>query len=67
MDRTVEVYFKDLAIEHLSKTPLGDKLQQGLHIFEIIQEYICALQEKQGEEEMTKTKMVTVLTFALLK
>lgn len=67
MDRTVEVYFKDLAIEYLMKTPLGDKMQQGLHIFEIIQEHICALQEKQGEEEMTKTKMVTVLTFALLK
>ena len=67
MEQNLEKLLKDLALEQLMKSPLGDQLQHAMHIFDKVQTHYFALAEKQDEIGMTGIKAVTVLTFAILK
>ena len=67
MEQNLENLLKDLALEQLMKSPLGDQIQHAMHIFDKVQTHYFALAEKQDEMGMTGIKAVTVLTFAILK
>lgn len=67
MEEKLEHFLNDLTIEQLIKTPHGERLQQAMHIFEKIKNHYFALEEKQGEMEMTGIKVVTILTFSILR
>lgn len=67
MEQNLEKLLKDLALEQLMKSPLGDQLQHAMHIFDKVQTHYFALAEKQDEMGMTGIKAVTVLTFAILR
>ena len=49
------------------KSPLGDQLQQAMYIFDKVQAHYFALAEKQDEGGMTGIKVVTILTFSILR
>ena len=66
MDDRFASDLKDLAINKLLNSPLGEKLQQAEKIINEINRHVLALSEKQGEEDMTATKIATVLTFGIL-
>lgn len=67
MEQNLEKVLKDLALEHLMKSPLGNQIQYAMHIFDKVQTHYFALAEKQDEMGMTGIKAVTVLTFAILR
>jgi hypothetical protein len=67
MEQNLENLLKDLALEQLMKSPLGDQIQHAMHIFDKVQTHYFALVEKQDEMGMTGIKAVTVLTFAILR
>ena len=67
MEQNLENLLKDLALEQLMKSPLGDQIQHAMHIFDKVQAHYFALAEKQDEMGMTGIKAVTVLTFAILR
>ena len=67
MEQNLEKLLKDLALEQLMKSSLGDQLQYAMHIFDKVQAHYFALAEKQDEMGMTGIKAVTVLTFAILR
>ena len=49
------------------KSPLGDQLQYAMRIFDKVQAHYFALAEKQDEMGMTGIKVVTILTFSILR
>lgn len=49
MEQNLEGLLKDLALDQLMKSPVGDKLQQAMHIFQNVQNHYFALAEKQDE------------------
>lgn len=67
MEQNLEKLLKDLALDQLMKSPLGEQLQQAMYIFDKVQTHYFALAEKQDEMGMTGVKAVTVLTFAILR
>ena len=67
MEQNLEKLLKGLALEQLMKSSLGDQLQHAMHIFDKVQTHYFALAEKQDEMGMTGIKVVTVLTFAILR
>ena len=67
MEQNLEKLLKDLALEQLMKSPLGDQLQHAMHIFDKVQAHYFALAEKQDEMGMTGIKVVTILTFSILR
>lgn len=67
MKQNLEMLLKDLALEQLMKSPLGNQLQHAMHIFDKVQTHYLALAEKQDEMGMTGIKAVTILTFAILR
>ena len=67
MEQNLEGLLKDLALDQLMKSPVGDKLQQAMHIFQNVQNHYFALSEKQDEMGMTGMKVVTILSFAILR
>ena len=67
MEQNLEQLLKDLALEQLMKSPLGEQLQQAIHIFDKVQDHYFALAEKQDEMGMTGIKVVTILTFSILR
>ena len=67
MEQNLEKLLKDLALDQLMKSPLGEQLQQAMHIFDKVQTHYFALAEKQDEMGMTGIKAVTILTFAILR
>lgn len=67
MEQNLEKLLKDLALDQLMKSPLGEQLQQAMHIFDKVQTHYFALAEKQDEMGITGIKAVTVLTFAILR
>ena len=56
MEQSLEKLLKDLALEQLMKSPLGDQLQHAMHVFDKVQEHYFALAEKQDEMGMTGIK-----------
>lgn len=67
MEQNLEKLLKDLALDQLMKSPLGNQLQQAMYIFDKVQTHYVALAGKQDEMGMTGIKAVTVLTFAILR
>ena len=67
MKPNLECFLKDLALDQLMRTPLGAQLQQGIYIFEKVQDHYFAVAEKQDEMGMTGIKVVTILTFSILR
>lgn len=67
MNKELEIYIKNLAIEKLMESNIGDKLQQAMNAFEKVQKYMSALSEKEGEEGATTVKAATVITLSILK
>ena len=67
MEQRLEYMLRNLALDQLMKSPIGDKLQQAMQIFQSVQNHYFALAEKQDEMGMTGIKVTTVLTFAILK
>ena len=67
MEQHLEHMLKELALEQLMKSPVGDKLQQAMQIFQTVQKHYVALADKQDEIGMTGIKATTILTFAILK
>ncbi len=67
MEQNLEKLLKDLALEQLMKSPLGNQLQYAMHIFDKVQTHYFALAKKQDEMGMTGIKVVTILTFAILR
>lgn len=67
MEQNLEKLLKDLALEQLMKSPLGDQLQHAMHILDKVQAHYFALAEKQDEMGMTGIKVVTILTFSILR
>ena len=67
MEQHLEHMLKELALEQLMKSPVGDKLQQAMQIFQTVQKHYVALADKQDEMGMTGIKATTILTFAILK
>lgn len=66
MNKELEINLKNLALEQLMQSKLGDKLEQAIHTFETVQKHLQAFSEKRGEEGTTTVKAVTVMTFSLL-
>lgn len=67
MNNEIKKYIKDLAINKLMDSELGNKIEVGINLFEKIQENLNALSEKEGDELNTATKIYTIMTFAILK
>lgn len=67
MEQNLEQLLKDLALDQLMKSPLGEQFQQAMHIFDKVQSHYVALAEKQDEMGMTGVKVVTILTFSILR
>lgn len=67
MEQNLEGLLKDLALDQLMKSPVGEKLQQAMRIFQTVESHYVALAEKQGEMGMTGIKAITMLTFAVLR
>lgn len=66
MDKAIETYLKDMAIDQLMSSPIGSKFEYVMRIFEKVQANVYALLEQEGEEGKTTVKAVTVMTFSLL-
>ena len=67
MNEELKTYLKNLALEQLMESELGEKLETAMGLFEKVQSHLYALSEKQGEEGVTTLKVATVMTFAVLK
>lgn len=67
MDALLKNDLKDIGINQLMHTPLGDKLEQAQLILKKIKANCCGLAEKQDELGLTGIKAATVITFAILK
>lgn len=67
MQIEVETYVKDLAIDQLIKTPVGEKLQSAVDTLENIQEQVGAIYKKKDELGMTSLKAITGIVFVTLK
>lgn len=65
MNEELKKQIEALALNQLMQSPLGDKLQIAMSIFEKVQKNLTALSEKQ--EDGINTKIVTILTFSILK
>ncbi len=67
MNNGLEAYIKDLAINQLMSSPLGDKIEQAMVTFEKVQNHLYVLAEKQGEERTTTIKIGTIMTLSILQ
>lgn len=67
MNNEIKDYLKDLAINKLMETEIGDKIEVAFTLFKKVQANLCALSEKQGDELATLTKIYTIMTFSILK
>ena len=67
MNNELEAYIKDLAINQLMSSPVGDKIEQAIATFEKVQNHLYALSEKQGEERTTTIKIGMIMTLSILQ
>ena len=67
MNNEIKDYLKDLAINKLMETKIGDKIEVAFTLFKKVQANLCALSEKEGDELATLTKIYTIMTFSILK
>ena len=67
MEQNLEQLLKDLALDQLMKSPLGGKIQKAIHVLETVHRHYFALVEKQDEMGMTGVRVVTIMTFSILR
>ena len=67
MEQNLNGLLKDLALDQLMKSPLGEHLLRAVSILDKAQNHYVAFAEKQGELEMTGIKAITILTFSILR
>lgn len=65
MNTELKTHIENLGINQLMQSSLGDKLEAAMYIFEKVQKNLTAISEKQ--EDDINTKIVTILTFSILK
>ena len=65
MNTELKTYIESLAINQLMQSPVGDKFQTAMCIFEKVQKNLTALAEKQ--DDGINTKIVTIMTFSIMK
>lgn len=66
MKRGIESYLKNLPLNRLLDCPIGEKFQNAMAIFEILQERIHKLSGKEEYEKSTLVKATTIMTFSIL-
>ena len=67
MEAVLKNDLKDLTLNRLMQSPLGDKLQQAEQIIEKLKANYAGLYEKKDEAGITGIKAVTVITFSILR
>lgn len=67
MDNSLQNLLKDMALEQLAQSQIGQQLSKAIAIFETAQNHFYALYEKQNELGMTGVKAATMITFAILR
>ena len=67
MENNLKCYLKNLALDQLLNTPIGEKLGQAIEMIQVVQNHFYAILEKQDElESETNGKAATITTFAIL-
>ena len=66
MKRGIESYLKNLPLNKLLDCPIGEKFQNAMAIFEMLQERIHKLSGKEEYEKSTLVKATTIMTFSIL-
>ena len=66
MKRGIESYLKNLPLNKLLDCPIGEKFQNAMAIFEMLQERIHKLSGKEEYEKSTFVKATTIMTFSIL-
>ena len=67
MENNLKCYLKNLALDQLLNTPIGEKLGQAMETIQVVQNHFYAILEKRGEQELTGGKAATIATFAILR
>ena len=67
MENNLKSYLKNLALDQLLNTPVGEKLGQAMETIQVVQNHFYAILEKRGEQELTGGKAATIATFAILR
>ena len=67
MENNLKSYLKNLALDQLLNTPVGEKLGQAMETIQVVQNHFYAILEKRGELELTGGKAATIATFAILR
>ena len=67
MENNLKSYLKNLALDQLLNTPVGEKLGQAIEMIQVVQNHFYAILEKRGELELTGGKAATIATFAILR
>ena len=67
MNKTLEDLISRLNYEKLIKSDIGLRIESLMSSLELIMKNIYSLSEKQGDERKNLIKVITVMTFAILK
>ena len=67
MENNLKSYLKNLALDQLLNTPVGEKLGQAMETIQVVQNHFYAILEKRGEQELTGGKAAKITTFAILR
>ncbi len=67
MENNLKSYLKNLALDQLLHTPVGEKLGQAIEMIQVVQNHFYAILEKQDELDLTSAKAATIATFAILR
>lgn len=67
MNIEIEKYLEELALEQLANHKEGSFLEKAMSIYDKLQDNIIALVEKDEDSGILKMKVITVMTFTILK
>ena len=67
MNVEIEKYLGKLALEQLANFKVGSFLEEAMSIYDKLQNNMMALVEKNENAGILKIKVITVMTFAILK
>lgn len=67
MNQEIEKHIKDLTIDYLSNHNIGNRLEKAVSVFEKLHTNIVGLANKEEEAGITGLKVITVMTFSVLK
>ena len=67
MNQEIEKYLKNLTLDYFSCHKMGSDFEKVFSIYKKIQSNISALIDKQDDVGITGLKVITVMTFSILK